>query len=105
MHNIRSLDEFNELVKQENLILFYFHSEKCSVCKSLLPKIEVFCNTNDISLCFVDAEEHPDISAQNLVMSFPGIILFYSGYEVIKMLRFVDLSILKEKIEKFRDKM
>ncbi len=102
-NELTSLQEFNNIKNSEDLVLVYFHSDKCSVCHSLLPKIINFCEKYHIELFLVDSNKYPEIPSQNLIMSFPALFVYYKNFEIIKMVRFVDLTILQNKINEFRN--
>jgi thiol-disulfide isomerase/thioredoxin len=74
------------------------------VCNSLFPKIIKFADDNNYKLYFVDSQEYPEIPAQKFLMTFPALMVFFSGYEIIKMARFIDLAKLKLELEIFKNR-
>lgn len=104
MKSIISLEQFDDVIKSEEIVIVYFHNEKCSVCNSLMPKITEFANYNNYKLFFVDSQEYPEIPAQKLLMTFPAVMVFFSGYEIIKMARFIDLAKLKLELDNFKNR-
>ena len=40
MEIIRSYDELTHLIENNNMLMIYFGSEECSVCQSMMPKVE-----------------------------------------------------------------
>lgn len=89
---ITNLDDYNIVVKRDNLSFIYFKNDKCSVCLSLYPKLESLIADWGEELFVVNCNLNPEIAAQNLVLSVPALKVFYSGREYISMLRMVDLN-------------
>ncbi|MCK9321127.1 MAG: thioredoxin family protein [Bacteroidales bacterium] len=100
---INSIDELNAIKNMTALSFVYFKNEMCSVCDSLLPQIQRLVNSWSESFYVVDCKKHPDIAAQNLVMTVPALKVFYAGQEVISMIRFVDLAKLQTEYERIKN--
>lgn len=104
MKSIISFEKFNEIIKSDEIVIVYFHNEKCSVCNSLMPKIIEFADYNNYKLYFVNSQEYPEIPAQKLLMTFPAVMVYFCGYEIIKMARFIDLAKLKLELDTFKNR-
>lgn len=71
-----------EKINQTGHLLVYFSYPGCSVCASLLPKIEKLLQEMDhIDFIYVNTHELPEVSGQYLVFAVPTIILFSMGAE------------------------
>lgn len=88
---IKSITELQTIKTLNELSFVYFKNDKCSVCDSLLPRLEEKVEFWGERLYVVDCYEYPEIAAQSIVLSVPALKVFYEGQEVISMIRFVDL--------------
>ncbi len=68
----------------KQLKLMFFISDSCSVCHALQPKIIHLCSTKFpfVDLQVVNAELSPLLCGQNLIFTFPVVLLFENGKEV-----------------------
>ncbi|HDS08575.1 MAG TPA: thioredoxin, partial [Bacteroides sp.] len=74
-----SLQEVEELIREEKALLIYFSAKSCSVCKTLRPKVwEMITGTfPKMRSIYVDTERSPLIAGQHRVFSIPTILLFF----------------------------
>lgn len=91
-------DNFNELIKDEKVIVD-FYANWCMPCKALAPIIEEITNEANIKLVKVNVDECPVISQKYGVMSIPTIIYFKDGNEVNKKIGLCSKSELKDFIK------
>ncbi len=74
-------DVFEKIEKSLHLLV-YFSYPGCSVCISLLPKIESLVRRfANVEFLYLNTQEHPSVSGQYLVFAVPTIILFSKGAE------------------------
>ncbi len=99
---VKSIEELNKLKESESLSFIYFKNDKCSVCDSLLPQLQVLTNSWDEKVHVVDCQKYPDIAAQNVILSVPALKVYFAGQEVISMIRFVDLAQLEKEYLRIR---
>lgn len=97
-----TLDTLKKTVKNETGVLLYFSGEQCNVCHALRPK---FSETFDqyfplIKQVYLDAHDHPEISAHFQVFSVPTMIVFLQGQEFAREGRAVSLHQLVEKLSR-----
>jgi len=93
--------EIDAVLASRDLVLLYCSQPACSVCKSLLPKVEsLLSKYSKISTLYVNLDDIPDFAGQNTVFSIPAILFFVEGKEQFRMVRTFGLNELEEKIEK-----
>ena len=99
---VGSLDEFNQILKDNLGVLVYFSNETCNVCKVLKPQIIEMLKAKypEIPFYYVDMSETPEISAQTQVFTIPTIIVYFDGKETIKKSRHIGLGELAEAIRR-----
>jgi len=100
MDTIKSIDNFNEVVKNEAAVLFYFSHEQCSVCKVLKPKIRALLDEKfpQMPMYYSDTVKHGDVAAQNRVFSVPTVLVFFDGRESFRFSRNIGLQELEQAI-------
>jgi thioredoxin 1 len=65
------------------MMLVYFSTPQCNVCKVLRPKVEALLEDYPaVEFLYVDSTTHPEASGQHLVFAVPTIVLFMDGREV-----------------------
>lgn len=65
------------------MMLVYFSTPQCNVCKVLRPKVEALLEEYPaVEFLYVDSTAHPEVSGQHLVFAAPTIALFMDGREV-----------------------
>lgn len=106
MKEVNSIDSIDDFIKENNLALIYISLEECSVCKVLMPKVEKLLKKYDkIKSIKVDMDQTPAISGKFSVFTIPTIILFIHGEEYIRESRFISISELDTKIQRYYDIM
>ena len=89
-------DNFNEIIKEEN-ILVDFYADWCGPCKMLGAELE---KIDDINVLKVNVDLYADIAKKYGVMSIPTLIYFEKGKQKNKSIGFIP----KEEIEKIAKK-
>lgn len=95
-----SLEEIEDIIKDELGVLLYFSTPTCNVCHALKPKIiEAFEeHFPQIKQYFIDSSLSPDIPASLGIFSVPTIVVFLDGKEFARESRNVSVGALIEKI-------
>src|SRR6056297_82944 len=98
-NNISSIESF---IKSNNKCLIYFSSPSCSVCKSLLPKIKkLIKNYESIKMAYVNIKDVPAVGGKYSIFTMPTILFFINGKETLRESRFISITDLKYKIERY----
>jgi thioredoxin-like negative regulator of GroEL len=102
MEKVKNADHFNWLIENNNLIIVYFSGDKCAVCSTLKPKIEMLVGQQypQLPIIEIETEKFPEIAARYNVFSVPVIILFVEKREQVREARNVSISGFSQKIEK-----
>jgi len=101
MNTIQNELFFNQLITENTFVLICFSGQNCSVCQAVKPKIEklVVENFSKVILIEIKTEQQPELAASLSVFTVPVILFFVEGREYIRMVRIIDFSVLKEKME------
>lgn len=94
--------EYKNLTENNELILFYFSTPTCNVCKVLRPKVEdVVKKSNGWEFQYVDTTQSREITGQNLIFAVPTILQIVQGKEVKRFSRNVNLYELEQTLNKY----
>lgn len=100
--NVKSLEEFNQIIENQDAVLFYFSHEQCNVCKVLKPKIQELITENfpKVELFYCDTVIYPDLAAQNRIFAVPTLVVYFGGRETIRKSRNLGIEELREELER-----
>lgn len=102
MKTIESFEEFKQIINQKEAIFAYFSHNKCSVCKTLKPKLSVALNTNfpKLTPVYVNIKHQPKIAGQERIFAVPVIVVYFLGRESIRKARNVGVQELINEIQR-----
>lgn len=101
-YEIQSTDEFLKLKNEQPVLLAYFSTEICNVCKVLKPKVSELVQKEfpRIKLVYIKSDKLPELAAQNQVFAAPTILIFFEGKEYIRKSRNIGINELQQEIER-----
>ncbi len=102
METIHSLQEFEQVLADQDAVLAYFSTEACSVCKVLKPKVsELIAESFPLmKMVYVESDKLAELAAQNRVFVAPTVIIFFAGRETIRKSRAFGVDELRSEIER-----
>jgi thioredoxin-like negative regulator of GroEL len=102
MESLKTIQDFEQLLAEQDAVLAYFSTEVCSVCKVLKPKVlEMIAESfPQMKMVFVESDKLPELAAQNRVFAAPTIIVFFAGRETIRKSRAFGIDELKAEINR-----
>ena len=87
-------------LKNKPLVLAYFSTPECNVCKSLLPKVKALLkHYPPVHFIYINTHEHPLLAGQYMVFAVPTLILFAEGKEWKRFSRFIGLGELEQALQ------
>ena len=93
--------EIDAILASSSLVLLYCSQPACSVCKSLLPKVESLMKKYPkVTSLYVDLDQIQEFAGQYTVFNMPSILFFTEGKEQFRLVRAFGLNELEDKIEK-----
>lgn len=97
-----TLEEVERAIGEAPGVLLYFSGENCNVCHALRPKYRELFDAEfpAIRQIYLDAHEHPEISARFQVFSVPTAIVFLGGREFAREGRAVSLHVLAQRLKR-----
>ncbi|OHF00498.1 thioredoxin [Colletotrichum orchidophilum] len=82
VHNVRSAEEFNTIIKEKPFVLVDAFATWCGPCKTMAPALlkhsEDSANKG-IHFIKIDVDELPDVSQELNIRSMPTFIIFNNG--------------------------
>ena len=79
MKNV-NLKEFQEELKQNELVLVDFYADWCGPCKMVSPLVDELAEESDAyKVGKVNVDEYPELAARYGVMSIPTLIVLKDG--------------------------
>lgn len=102
MEKIKNINELRNFIVNNKIALLYVSSWECGVCRELLPKIEMMLNKYlSIVSRHVEISEIPEVAGELSIFTTPVILMFIEGKEIIRESRYVMISDLEDKIDRF----
>ncbi|MHB2151064.1 thioredoxin family protein [Calditrichota bacterium LG25] len=96
-----TFNEFNKLLSKHPIVVAYFSTESCNVCKVLRPQVRQICEQFDVvHFEYVDIEKAPELRGQFLVFSVPTIIIFVEGREHKRLNRYMSLQDFEDDLKR-----
>ncbi len=97
-------EEILHILRTGPLVLGYFSTPDCNVCKSLLPKVKQLLHRYPtVQFVYVDTEQHPFLAGQYMVFAVPTLILLSNGREWKRMSRFIGLNEVEAAIQQLQE--
>ena len=77
-----NIDQFNEILWQNDCVVVYFSLPNCGVCISLKPKVISIANSyENLKVLDIDVATSPEIANRFGVFTAPTVIVFLCGKE------------------------
>ncbi|MGH1337502.1 MAG: thioredoxin [Aureispira sp.] len=104
MREIKSIQEFNELVRQDKPVLIDFYAEWCGPCKSLTPIVERLADKykDDVAIVKINVDKQQAIAQKFAVRSIPTLLFVHELKIKEKLLGLQLESVLESKIKQYR---
>ena len=93
-------EKLQQAIQQKPLVLGYFSTPECNVCRSLLPKVkQLLSNYPNYEFVYINTNTHPMLAGQHMVFAVPTLIVFAHGREWKRFSRFVNLPELEAALQ------
>lgn len=92
---------FDEILKNNSVVMVDFGATWCGPCKALAPVVEEIANDYEgrAAVCKADVEEVSDIAARFRIRNVPTVLFFKNGELKDKSVGAVQQSTLTEKLD------
>ena len=101
MITAKSFPEVEEHIASDPMVFLYLSQPKCSVCQTLLPKVEnLLAQYPNITFLYVNTADIPLAAGQLSVFSIPTVMLFADGKEFLKLVRTFGIQEIQYQIDR-----
>ena len=85
---MKTWSDLQEHIAQHELLLVYYSTPTCQVCKVLRPQVEDLVKaTPGWSYQYIDLSTAPEIQGQGLIFTVPTLVLYVGGTEAKRFSR------------------
>ncbi|MBO8155894.1 MAG: thioredoxin family protein [Bacillaceae bacterium] len=99
MEYVKDLNEISQIIQEKPLSLLYISQPQCSVCHSVLPKVEKLAEEiPHLTAIHADASQTPALAGAFMIFTVPVVIIFSYGKEVYRQARFIQMDELENKL-------
>ncbi|KAJ9074355.1 thioredoxin trx1 [Entomophthora muscae] len=96
---IKTVEEFHELIKCGKLVICDFHAQWCGPCKTVAPKFaELAAENPDVEFCKIDVDVVPKAAEFAKVKAMPTFTCYKAGEE-LKQIVGANIAGIKKVIE------
>lgn len=101
MKIVKSVAEYDQLLKDNKSVFVDFYADWCGPCKMVGPLVEELSEEEkDVTFVKVNVDENPDIAQRYGIMSIPTLIAFKDGEIAGSILGFQPKEALKQLADK-----
>lgn len=97
-----SKEEIESLIKDNEILLLYFSSKSCGVCKVIKPKLDEMLKAYPkLKSLQIDVEGNIKLAASYSVFTLPAVIVFVNGKETIREARYINVEEIENRIDRY----
>lgn len=104
MKELKSYEEIQSVIENNNLFLLYAAGRNCGVCQADSPRIKVLADKYGIETFAFFIEDVPMASGQLSIYTAPTVMIYYSGSEYHRQSRIIDFRELEHRISQLVEK-
>lgn len=104
MESLNSLESIDDFIKNNFISIVYFGDKNCGVCRELLPKIRnIVHEYEDMKFAYAEIEQVKSAMGKYSVFTFPAIIVYIEGKEVLREARFINTEEFNYNLKRYYD--
>ncbi|MBT5424934.1 MAG: thioredoxin family protein [Bacteroidetes bacterium] len=101
MKTVSKYEDLSALIAVEDLVFVYLSQPACSVCQTLLPKVEDLMKDYPlVKSWYLNTADVPEAAGQLSVFTIPTVLFFVQGKEQFRLVRAFGLQEISEKIDR-----
>ncbi|MDF1882420.1 thioredoxin family protein [Sulfurimonas sp. SAG-AH-194-C21] len=99
---MQTIENINNVIKENLAVMVYFSAPTCNVCHALKPKLleELDKNFPEFKVESVDISIEEDIAPHFGVYAIPTVLIFLDGKEFVRKSRHMSVSEILEEIKR-----
>ena len=83
-------DNMEEIIKNNETVLFFFHKDNCARCETLLCEINKYLENNDLDVYSIDSEKYLNILRKNNIYAIPALLLYKNQKLIYRNLGYIN---------------
>ncbi|WP_425379752.1 thioredoxin [Spiroplasma endosymbiont of Stenodema calcarata] len=96
---IKTVDEFENVIAESKLTLVDFYADWCGPCKMIAPVInELAKERSDVNFIKINVDELQDLAQKYGILSIPTLITFQNGNELKRKTGFVPRNEIEQEL-------
>lgn len=95
--------DFNEIINNNELVLFDFGKDNCIKCKRVELSINNYLKDHDLLVYYVDVKENMKLLRSKNIYVSPCLLLYYKGEQVYKNIDTFEFSEIINKINELKN--
>lgn len=105
MKVVSKYQEIEEVASKNALVLVYFSTPDCNVCRVVKPKVKSVVNEvfTRVSMLDVDIANSPELAASYSVFVAPTIILLVDGKEANRWSRSISIDSIVAALNRYKN--
>ena len=106
MIDIKAGETIKELAAKHSIVLFQFSSKDSTPCVAIRQRIEEWLSSHEqVEARHISIDAHPELAAQNDVLSFPTVVVYVEGQVAIRESGYFSLDEIFAKLERLIELM
>ena len=91
---MQTIENVNNIIKDEMAVMLYFSAPTCNVCHALKPKLleAIDDNFKKFKIVSIDTSLNQEIAANFSVFAIPTILVFLDGREFLRKSRHMSVG-------------
>lgn len=102
MQELMQEEHLDELLKETPLLVAYFSTPHCGVCKTLRPRVTALLEERGLPGFFIDTTRLPQTAGQRMVFAVPVVLVYFEGRELARFGRHFALADLERALDRAR---
>ncbi len=104
METVYTMPQIDALKSKNDMVLVYFSSQSCGVCKSMLPRLlALLSKYPKVKAVWVELSDAPELAANCGIFTVPALTLYVMGKETLREAGFISLTELEQALIKYSD--
>lgn len=99
---MQTIENINEIIKENLAVMLYFSAPTCNVCHALKPKLleAIDNNFGKFEVVSIDTSIDQEIAAHFSVFAIPTVLVFLDGREFLRKSRHMSIDEVVREIQR-----
>lgn len=99
---MKTVEEIEQIIKQEMAVMLYFSAPTCNVCHALKPKLleAIEKNFETFEIVSIDTSTCQEVAAHFSVFAIPTVLVFLDGKEFLRKSRHMSIDEVVREIQR-----